>query len=211
MHVRDHRGSPGDPHAFAKRFILCRLEGFEKDIRICLTPHAAKARSGLTHAYFPALATCCATLEYLTALHRGNIRGIGWPHVADWAKRFLPQPDYDRDTVRVLFDAFRHSVAHRGIASGVWIDQNRGPGHGRRLTWAIHANSRRPPCRLVPEDRALVRDPPWPCRYTHRVHIHLKGLANDIRKGAVSHATAVGRETGLLENFMACMQQLYPR
>ena len=96
-----HRGASGNEAAFARRFLGGRLAGFQKDIRICLTGVRAKNRSGITHAYFPALAACCAMLEYLAALHRGSIRGIGWRQVVDWAGHYLPQPEYDSDTVRI--------------------------------------------------------------------------------------------------------------
>jgi hypothetical protein len=105
MGMPGHRGASGDDLVFARRFVQSRLAGFEKDIRICLTGVNSKVRPGMTHAYFPALAACCATLEYLAALHRGNIHGLGWRQVADWARAYLPQPDYDGDTVRVLVEA----------------------------------------------------------------------------------------------------------
>ena len=62
----------------------------------------------MTHAYFPALGACCATLEYFAGLHRGNLRRVGWQQIAVWAQEYLRQPDYDRETVRLLFEAFRH-------------------------------------------------------------------------------------------------------
>lgn len=205
-----HRGAVNDLPSFAERFIRGRIAGFEKDMDICLTPTHSKTRSGATHAYFPALGTCCGTLEYLAALYRGNIRGIGWQQVATWADHFMPQPDYDSEVIRILFDAFRHSVAHRGIASGVWIDRNQGDGLGRRLTWKILADSRRPACELVPEKGFLRKDPPWPCEYSHRVHIHLKGLQVDIRKAAVLFSKRFLADNALLANFESCMRQLYP-
>ena len=112
-----HRGTGGNSSRFARRFVMSRLGGFEKDMQICLTPIQAKGRSGLTHAYFPALGACCATLEYLAGLYRGNLRGVGWRDVATWAQNYLPQPDYNAETVRILFEAFRHPVAHRIEAS----------------------------------------------------------------------------------------------
>lgn len=212
MGLPAHRGvAPGNHGRFAERFIRSRVDGFDKDIRICLTPVRARRRAGLTHAYFPVLGTCCATLEYLAGLYRGNLRGIGAQHIADWAQQFLRQPDYDRETIRILFDGFRHPVAHRGIASGVWIDQRPGPTHGNRLTWKVLANARRPSCRIVAKPGYLQRDPPWCCRYTHRVHIHLRALAVDIREGAVAYARAIRGNPNLLANFMRCMHQLYPQ
>ncbi len=132
-------------------------------MKICLTPVASEAGTGVTHAYLPALAACCGIREYLAALYRGNIRGVGWQQIADFADRYLPQPDFDRETVRVLFEAFRHPVAHRGIASGVWVDRNHGAGKGRRLTWKVSADAKRPACEVVAEvgrERILCRHSP---------------------------------------------------
>lgn len=205
-----HRGANGNTGVFAAKFIKGRLSGFEKDMKICLTPIKSESRSGVTHAYFPALAACCGILEYLAALYLGNVRGVGWQQVADLAARYLPQPDYDRETVRVLFDAFRHPVAHRGIASGVWVDRNHGAGRGRRLTWKVLADARRPACEVVAEIGQLRRDPPWPCPYTHRVHIHLKALLIDIRSAANLYSKEMEKDRQLQANFEACMRQLYP-
>ncbi len=204
-----HRGAVGNTAEFAAKFIQGRFVGFEKDMKICLTRVRSEARSGFTHAYFPALAACCGTLEYLTALYRGNVRGIGWQQIADFADRYLPQPDFNKETVRVLFDAFRHPVAHRGIASGVWVDRNHGAGNGRRLTWKVSADAKRPACEIVAEE-GYKRDSPWPCAYTHRVHIHLRGLWIDIRNAASVYSTEIGKNPQLQANFNACMKQLYP-
>jgi len=130
--------------------------------------------------------------------------------IAVWAQRFLPQPDYDCETVRILIDAFRNSVAHRGIATGIWIDQNQGDGHGRRLTWKVLADAKRPACEVIAEQGYLRKDPPWPCLFTHRVHIHLRGLQVDIRKGAIRYSDSISTDQHLLDNFEACMRQLYP-
>ena len=205
-----HRGARVDTATFASRFIKERLAGFEKDMRICLTPVKSKTRSGVTHAYFPALAACCGIMEYLAALYRGKIRGMGWQQVADWAQVYLPQPDYDRETIRILVEAFRHPVAHRGIASGVWVDRSQGAGRGRRLTWKVSADAKRPACEIVAENGQLIRDPPWPCPYTHRVHIHLRGMWVDLRKAANLYSNQIATNPQLEANFNACMSQLYP-
>lgn len=205
-----HRGSGSDMAAFARQFVLSRLAGFEKDIQICLTPIPSEARPGPTHAYFPALAACSGTIEYLTAMHCGRTEGLGWRNVLDWAHIYMPQPDYNEDTVRVLFEAFRNSVAHRGIASGVWRDQNPHNG-GRRITWKVFADAKRPSIRVVAETGTLKNDPPWPCNYTHRVHIHLKSMAVDIREAATRYANDVAGSKELQNKFVSCMRSLYPQ
>lgn len=205
----NHRGAAGDMAAFAIQFVEGRLAGFEKDMNICLTAIDSPSRSGKTHAYFPALAACCGLLEYMTGLEQGNTKNIGWSQVAKWASKYLPQPEYDDDTIRVFFEAFRHSVAHRGIASGVWIEkvQGRTP---RRVTWRVHANSRQPACKLLAEMGELKRDPPWKTRYSHRMHIHLRRLQIDLRSGVEKYREAVRANAVLQRNFEACMKQLYP-
>lgn len=203
-----HRGLPNEPERFARQFVLDRLAGFAKDIGICLTPAPSETRDGSTHAYFPALASCCGTLEYMSALYRGRTTGLGWRDAWNWAARHLPQPDYCEDQVRLLVDAFRNAVAHRGIATGVWID--RMPGTGRRLTWRVLEDACRPSIRVAIEEGTLVTDPPWPCPYTHRVHIHLGSLADDICAGATTYAEDLLTERQLVDKFYACMRQLYP-
>ena len=194
---------------FAPRFILGRLEGFEKDMRICLTPLQLESSRAPTHAYLPALAACCGLLEYLAGLYRGRLTKIGWDHVSEFAARYLPQPDYDQEAIRILFQVFRHPIAHRGIASGVWVDQNHVPGKGRRITWQVSADAKRPACEVLPRKGRLARDPPWPCSYTHRGHIHLRSLWVDIRVAAKRYSEEVSAPP-LQAHFAKCMRHLYP-
>ncbi len=78
------------------------------------------------------------------------------------------------------------------------------------VTWRVHANSKRPACRLVAEAGELQRDPPWRCRYTHRMHIHLKTLQLDLRAGVIKYRDAILKDSELLARFEGCMNQLYP-
>lgn len=203
-----HRGAADDQRKFAAAFLKGRLAGFEKDMRICLTGIPSEVRPGLTHAYFPALGTCCGMLEYLAGLYVGRIDGLGRREVTAYAK-YLPQPDYDPEAIRVLVDAFRNAVAHRGIASGVWIDPHQHRGE-RRLTWRVSADSTRPALEVVESQGQIIKDSPWPCRYTHRVHIRLGRLSRDIRASADSFLAELVGQQRLRDNFFRCMKQLYP-
>ena len=196
--------------AFAPAFIEGRLVGFEKDMRICLTSIELPETKKKTVAYFPALAACCSTLEYFVNLHRGNLNPAGHQQVATFAEEYLPQPDFDAETVRVLFQAFRHPVAHRGIASGVWVDQQPGQNHGRRMVWAVSVSSRRPACAVIKEPGVLKQDPPWPTAYTNRVHINLGALWRDIASAGRAYAAAVQSDAELQRKFAACMRRMYP-
>jgi hypothetical protein len=207
----DHRGAAESTAKFAPRFIEGRLVGFEKDMTICLTSFDSPVSGKKTHAYFPALAACLATLEYFVALHRGNLKPAGWVQIAAFASRYLPQQDFDKETVRILFQAFRHPVAHRGITTGIWVDQTPGIGKGRRLAWMISAGTKRPACQVIAEIGILKKDPPWPTAYTHRVHIHLGALWRDICDGARLYAKEIAVDPKLQVRFDTCMQHLYPR
>lgn len=204
-----HRGAGGDLALFAQRFLEDRFAGFNKDIAICLTGRPAEGRSGLTYAYFPALMACCGTLEYLACMYHG-IRKCNEKQVAAYCAEFMTQPAYDAEGVRLLFEGFRHKVAHHGIASGVWHDRV----HHRRITWSVGPDRDPPAMRLHDDIRSLMSDPPWPCSVTHTAEIHLGCLAEDIRNSALGphgYGAALQGRNDLLTKFIQCMSYMYPR
>jgi hypothetical protein len=155
--------------------------------------------------------SCFGMLEYLTGLHAGRVgRGVGSAQLNEYALKYLPQPAYNDDVMYVLFEPFRHPVAHRGIASGVWVDQ-RPQTQGRRLTWKLFAGSHMRAVTIEASAGVLTRDPPWKCRYTHRVHIHIGRLWRDIRDSANKYRADLESDQGLLDNFFQCMQRMYPQ
>lgn len=208
----DFRGAAGSIAEFAPRFVKSRIEGFSKDMKICLMGIKSKSRR-TTHAYFPALMSCCGTFEYLTSLYLGRTDPCGENELTRYAARFLPQPEYSRDMIQILLRAFRHPVAHRGIASGVWVDRNPANG-GRRLTWKLGTQSKRPALALKAETGSLKKDSPWSCPYTHRMHIHLGRLWRDIVSSAVDPKglcdELASNETAR-RNFESVMRHLYPQ
>jgi hypothetical protein len=205
-----HRGAQGDTVAFGHSFVTSRLAGFEKDMKICLTGIKAPGKAGVTHAYFPALMACCGMLEYLAALFLGQVgRTLNNVQISAYATAYMRQPDYAPETVRILFDALRNPIAHRSIATGVWADHH-DEFRGRRLTWKVLADSARPAIRLVEEVGEVHRDSPWPCRYTHRVHVHLGSLWRDIAESVPAYLDALAADGGLQKNFNTCMRRLYP-
>lgn len=185
------------------------MEGFAKDMRICLTGVPIPGRKDLTHAYFPALAVCCGTLEYLSGLNAGKLDGLGWRQVSAYAQAFLKQPDYEEDSIRILFEAFRNSVNHRGIASGVWVDRHP-HRNGRRVTWNVHSDTRRPALELRHVPGVIKHDSPWECPYTHRMQIRLGRLWRDIYESVDGYVAAVQAEPARQRRFEQCMRELYP-
>lgn len=74
-----HRGAPNNPAQFAPAFLKARLGGFEKDMRICLKGIRSGTRTGITHAYFPALTTCSVCWS--------TLRVSMWVASMGWGKR----------------------------------------------------------------------------------------------------------------------------
>lgn len=205
-----HRGANGCTFEFARDFVQGRLKGFAKDMRICLTGVPRDdGRRGKTHAYFPALMSCCGTLEYLAMLYLGSAGlSLGHKRIAEYTARYMGD-DYDSDTIRVLFEAFRNNIAHRGIASGVWVDLH--PQHlGRRITWRVKAHSAAPALGLVEENHSLKFDSPWPTPHTHRMHIRLGRLWRDIHDSGQRYLADLAESEQLQRKFCVCIRQWYP-
>ncbi len=205
-----HRGANGCTVEFATDFVQGRLKGFAKDMRICLTGVPRDdGKRGQTHAYFPALMSCCGTLEYLAMFYLGNPKdSLGHKQIAEYTARYMGN-DYSSDIVRVFFEAFRNKIAHRGIASGVWVDRHR--DHlGRRVAWQIDASSAAPALKLAEEKRSLKFDSPWLTPYTHRMHIRLGRLWRDIHDSGQKYLADLAKSEQLQQKFCACIRQWYP-
>jgi len=198
----------GQDAAFARRYVRLRLTGgFMKDIAICLRGVPRKdGKRGFTHAYFPALAHCCSMLEYLSGLRAGTLRPEKQDVIA-FADAYMP--DYEPDAVRVLVDALRNTINHRGIANAVWVDPHHGH-NGRRLTWFINAGRGKVAIEIRKAPGVVLETSPWPCPYTHRVHVWLSTLRRDIVRAGKVYADAIPHSSELERRFMKCMQGVFP-
>jgi hypothetical protein len=203
-----HRGANDDITAFARAFLEGRLKGFRKDMRICLTGVAREDSKKLTHAYFPAFMSCCGMLEYLSGLYAGRLERLGAREIVQYS-RYLPKPDYDDDLLRIFYVAFRNAVAHRGVASGVWIDRDPGTA-GRRLSWTMQASENSPALQLLDAPGVIKVDSPWPCAYTHKLQIRLGRLWRDIHDSAPAYLAELEGSAQLQDRFARCMRHLYP-
>lgn len=194
-------------------FLRNRMDGFRKDMRICLTgvPRALGDRRP-THAYFPAVAICCATLEFLAGFHSGKGESespIPLDDIKEFARLFMP-PSYNDELIHVLHKLLRHKTAHQGIATGVWI-QKGGTGAGNRVIWRLTASYKHPGCRIEADAGELDRHTdPWKCRYTHRFHVNLGRLWCDLHQAAARYSAALHMDSQLQDNFERCMRRLYP-
>jgi hypothetical protein len=71
----------------------------------------------------------------------------------------MPAEVYTADAVRILFEAFRNRVNHRGIPTGVWVDRHRN-GPKRRLVWSVKLSAESPAIEVRPEVGTVVQDSP---------------------------------------------------
>lgn len=213
-HTREaQRGAQGQFGRFAMTFVRDRMEGFRKDVQICLTPVPHLKREGEnTHAYFPTLMSCCATLEYLAGLWGGiaGERALGHPDIAKYAAEFLGA-QYDNESILLLWGVLRSSIMHRGISSGVWVEKDRRKKAPRRVVWRLDELDAGPALALIEEVGTLESDSPWPTPFTHRLHVHLGRLAGDIDASACRYAELLERSQDSQDAFRRCMERLYPK
>lgn len=209
------RGSEGALAKFAPRFLRGRLDGFQKDMKTCLTGIPNPKRRGKeTHAYFPALMACCGMLEYMACLYRGPSRNTrntfiaSWRDIAGFPNRFVPGV-YDEDAVRILHESIRNAVAHRSILSGVWVDEDK-RNAGRRLVWSIYEDFDGLAIQIEAHSGTIRRDSLWECPYTHRVHVRLGTLSNDISEAINAYIAELECSADLQNKFERCLRYLYP-
>src|SRR5262249_53333963 len=157
---------------FARKFLDEHVERFSKDIAICLRPD--KNRS---HAYFPALITCIAFAELLSGLHVGKLKGDGLKKLEDYASNFMNPTIYDSDRLEILYEMFRHKVAHLAQPFAVFDTKTKFPGQPRRLiTWTVEESGQKPAIEIVPEtspQQILRAVTPWPVHYDHRAYVRI--------------------------------------
>ena len=210
-----YKGSGGDIEIYAPRFLNDRLRGFYKDIRICLTARESEDRPGNTHAYFPGLLLCCGTLEFLANLYGGSTdmgnRGeLARQRRENYRSKFLSPLCYSADNVTWLYKALRNPTAHHGIAGGVFANPQ------RKITWKIYADYHHPAIFLekLPSGTTVRNDSPWDCPCTHRLHVRLGRLSNDIISSVVDsggYLDALRNSKAIRGNFEKCMAKIYPQ
>ncbi len=79
---------------FARKFLLNRVEVFNKDLKICLT------RSRGTHAYFPALIICIAFADLVSGLYAGTLKRQSLEQLRRYAGKFM-KAEYTSDPLRL--------------------------------------------------------------------------------------------------------------
>ena len=167
---------------FAKEFLRGHVERFQKDIAICLTRDANNE-----HAYFPALITCISFADFLSGLYAGKLDGHALKELKDYTSTFL-STDYTSDRLDILYECFRHKVAHLAQPYVVFDTHSKPKFRGqqrRLIAWTVLASRRKPPIEIVvvkPTKQILTAVTPWRVQYDHRVFVSVRSLASDIEK-----------------------------
>ncbi len=208
--MTSHQKKEGFDEAY---FLRGRVKGFRKDIEICMT------RKGRTHAYFPALITCIAFADLLSGLNAGKLEGHGRKHLVQYAAQFMNPAHYDAHRLSILYEMFRHKLAHLGHPYAVF-DTGSKPdvfkGSRQRIAWTVQATRRTPPIELVALSTPRVPRTltPWPVPYDHRIHVSVRTLAADLVRsvrGPAGLLRFVQSDTAAKSRFWKCMETFYPR
>jgi hypothetical protein len=202
---------------FAKEFFRDRVGSFRKDVKICLTGNEKRE-----HAYFPALITCIGFLDLLSGLHAGKVDGHGLKDLKKYAADFMSGKNYSPIHLTILYECFRHKIAHLSAPYLVFDTVTKanafgGQGHQRRrITWTVYASRRSPPIGIIdyptPQDfKRSLR--PWPMSHNCRVKISVRSFQIDIVNsiyGPSGYLHDLKNDPVARERFARCMIHLYP-
>jgi hypothetical protein len=185
------------------------MVGFKKDLEICLTPRPHPTASKPTVAFSPATITCCATLEFLTCLFLGILGTPGPAKISKFTARYLPGSSYEIGTLAVLFNMIRHSVAHRGILNGVWVERP-DQRDSRRIAWKL-SDANQVPAIDILDERVPDHHAPWRCTSTHRIHVNIGRLYREIHASALLYADDLASDAELQRKLLRYMEYIFPK
>ena len=198
---------------YAKKFVYNRVEVFRKDISICL-----KADKKQRHAYMPALITCISLLELFSGLYAGKLSCIKLDGIIEYSKKFLDTNVYTYDRIAILYEMFRHKIAHLSQPYEVFDNHSVSKSHQlkkapkRLITWQINATNRYPPIDIYPQNGALTKQPPWPVVYDHKCKVSIHRLKVDICKSATGkggYLYNLKSDGPAQKNFETCMLEFF--
>ena len=200
---------------FSRKFFDDRIGTFRKDFAICLT-----ADKQNHHAYFPALITCIAFVDLVSGLYAGKLEHHGLADLKAYAYRFMNRSNYDSLRLEILYEMFRHKLAHLAYPYVVFdtaTKPKRFIGQKpRRITWTVYASKRQVPIELIESKtpQYLIKSVrPWAVSYNSRVLISLRKLQQDIInsiRGRGGYLRALEKDAKLQEKFAACMRTYFP-
>jgi len=203
---------------FANWFCDERIQTFQKDMNICMTPN----RHG-SHAYVPAVMGCASFIELFAGLFAGCInRSVGIKHILNFTKSFLDSSEFTEECVCLFFAMYRHKVAHLSRPYSVFDSYDVNKKNPllnylqRRFTWKITATETKPAIQIISQTGEVpkYRRPSWKtAQYTHICEIHLKRLIMELPKavsGSSGYLKRLSADPKVRANFKKCMDSFYP-
>ena len=124
------------------------------------------------------------------------------------------QSEYTEDRINVLYELFRHNVAHLALPYAVFDTNTKRKifdDERRLITWTVRASGRRPPISIVSEKKQISRAvTPWPVSYDHRAVISIRSFASDIVKSVPKYLRHLKRDETGRSRFKDCMKTYFP-
>jgi hypothetical protein len=173
--------------SYSQKFARGHIGRFRKDISICLKGKPRKGQRGnYTHAYFPALMACIGILDLFSGLYAGKIERHNVKELKKYSRKFLPN-SYTNELVEIVYDCFRHKVAHLGHPYPVF-DTTSNPRNisakSRKLIgWSVKASKSAPAFTLkkLQSPKIVSSAPPgWGVKYDHAMYVSVRQFATDI-------------------------------
>jgi len=205
-----------DYEKFAAKFILERIQFFEKDMRLCLRDYHWELKDKITHAYFPALMLCCANLEFMGSLYGGSNKQNKKDRdkVNEFVQEFMDTTIYSKDVIYVLWEGFRHKLAHLAHPEYVYIHKE------KRITWAVdekeiikHKGHNYQHMKIRKADGKIGKKilKPYDVQYSHIISISLPVFKSDIQCAMKAYLKKMKNDETMLPNFEKIMNEIFPK
>jgi hypothetical protein len=196
---------------YASWFVSDRVEVFRKDLAICMTPNNKGQ-----HAYFPALITCIAFLEFLSGLYAGKLEFQKLSDLQTYVEKFFRnKTDYAH--LDILYFMFRHKIAHIAYPYLIFDTTTKSlPPPARRIVWTVGILARKPAIQLIdyPTLQTKIKTKtPWLISYTSRMRVSLTALRVDIIKsifGPSGYLQHLKTDSTARTHFAQCMKTYIP-
>jgi hypothetical protein len=161
---------------------------------------------------------CISFLDFLGGLHAGNIETHSLRELRGYANRFMDGADYDELRLSILYEGFRHKIAHLSDPYPVFDTSTKSKKFAaphRRIAWTVYAGKRQPAIKLIPYPKPILLKKtrtPWAVSYDHRIQISLRSFANDIVKsinGPSGYLRQLQSDSLARKNFEKAMQKFF--
>jgi hypothetical protein len=151
----------------------------------------------------------------LAAFHSGKFKHVGKRYVKVFCAAYLDGQVYDPDVMDVLWEAFRHKLAHLSYPQFVFdtaLDGGFSGNHkyaNMRITWLLDEKSRSDHLRILPDQGDSKGTTPYPVPYDHRIYISLADFRRDILNAINAYCVSLQSDSNLMTNFRKSSAQVF--